>query len=329
MGKVINKTKERIQKEIEKIVQRKKLNNDRERVINAIALDYYMFYYGAVGVDKEREDEIVGLGKEFPEWRNLLNIFYKTLQTSDFSMIKPMYSEFCRLINCGSEKEIAGTELAYALGLNDIELMKSVVSKVYDGTESGKKYVATLIVNAINGSKSDVSSTVDKFLSENAEFAKDENIIIALINNGTNGVTAATKYCAKYPIISANKTVAKRVVENIYANFDEINLERSIMRENCNAYLRTGKTDTALAKQIREQYYFLQGRKAKVEALLMYLKTVKSANSLCGNRFKINGETLDAVWNELNTVYEETRNIAKFSGRSALRTRNTVPILEH
>ena len=266
MGKVIDKTKERIQKEIERIMQRKKLNNDRERVINTIALDYYMFYYGAVDIDKERVDEIIGLGKEFPEWSNLLNIFYRTLQTSDFSKIKPMYSEFCRLISYGSEKEIAGTELTYALELGDPELMKSVVAKIYDGTEDSRKNAAMLIADAINNSKADASGTVDKFLSQNAEFARDENIIVALINNGTNGIVSAAKYCAKYPIVSANKTIAKRVVENIYSNLDKIGLEQFLMRSNCNAYLKTGKTDAALAKQIKEQYYFLQSRKAETEA---------------------------------------------------------------
>lgn len=327
MGKVIDKTKERIQKEIEKIMQRKKLNNDRERVINTIALDYYMFYYGAVDIDKERADEIIGLGKEFPEWSNLLNIFYRTLQTSDFSKIKPMYSEFCRLISYGSEKEIAGTELTYALGLGDPELMKSVVAKIYDGTEDSRKNAAMLIADAINNSKADASDTVDKFLSQNAEFARYENIIVALINNGTNSITSAAKYCAKYPIVSANKTIAKRVVENIYFNLDKIGLEQFLMRSNCNAYLKTGKTDAALAKQIKEQYYFLQSRKAETEALLRYLKTVKSTNSLCGNRLKINGEKFDAVCDKLNTAYKENQNNNR-PVAPALRTGNMVPILE-
>lgn len=327
MGKVIDKTKERIQKEIEKIMQRKKLNNDRERVINTIALDYYMFYYGAVDIDKERADEIIGLGKEFPEWSNLLNIFYRTLQTSDFSKIKPMYSEFCRLISYGSEKEIAGTELTYALGLGDPELMKSVVAKIYDGTEDSRKNAAMLIADAINNSKADASDTVDKFLSQNAEFARYENIIVALINNGTNSITSAAKYCAKYPIVSANKTIAKRVVENIYSNLDKIGLEQFLMRSNCNAYLKTGKTDAALAKQIKEQYYFLQSRKAETEALLRYLKTVKSTNSLCGNRLKINGEKFDAVCDKLNTAYKENQNNNR-PVAPALRTGNMVPILE-
>lgn len=327
MGKVIDKTKERIQKEIEKIMQRKKLNNDRERVINTIALDYYMFYYGAVDIDKERADEIIGLGKEFPEWSNLLNIFYRTLQTSDFSKIKPMYSEFCRLISYGSEKEIAGTELTYALGLGDPELMKSVIAKIYDGTEDSRKNAAMLIADAINNSKADASDTVDKFLSQNAEFARYENIIVALINNGTNSITSAAKYCAKYPIVSANKTIAKRVVENIYSNLDKIGLEQFLMRSNCNAYLKTGKTDAALAKQIKEQYYFLQSRKAETEALLRYLKTVKSTNSLCGNRLKINGEKFDAVCDKLNTAYKENQNNNR-PVAPALRTGNMVPILE-
>lgn len=327
MGKVIDKTKERIQKEIERIMQRKKLNNDRERVINTIALDYYMFYYGAVDIDKERADEIIGLGKEFPEWSNLLNIFYRTLQTSDFSKIKPMYSEFCRLISYGSEKEIAGTELTYALELGDPELMKSVVAKIYDGTEDSRKNAAMLIADAINNSKSDASGTVDKFLSQNAEFARDENIIVALINNGTNGIVSAAKYCAKYPIVSANKTIAKRVVENIYSNLNKIGLEQFLMRSNCNAYLKTGKTDAALAKQIKEQYYFLQSRKAETEALLRYLKTVKSTNSLCGNRLKINGEKFDAVCDKLNTAYKENQNNNR-PVAPALRTGNMVPILE-
>lgn len=329
MGKVIDKTKERIQKEIERIMQRKKLNNDRERVINTIALDYYMFYYGAVDIDKERADEIIGLGKEFPEWSNLLNIFYRTLQTSDFSKIKPMYSEFCRLISYGSEKEIAGTELTYALGLGDPELMKSVVAKIYDGTEDSRKNAAMLIADAINNSKADASGTVDKFLSQNAEFARDENIIVALINNGTNGIVSAAKYCAKYPIVSANKTIAKRVVENIYSNLNKIGLEQFLMRSNCNLYLKTGKTDAALAKQIKEQYYFLQSRKAETEALLRYLKTVKSTNSLCGNRLKINGEKFDAVCDKLNTAYKETQHNAKPIIAPALRTGNMVPVLEH
>lgn len=329
MGKVIDKTKQRIQKEIEKIMQRKKLNNDRERVINTIALDYYMFYYGAVDIDKERSDEIVGLGKEFPEWSNLLNIFYRTLKTSDFSKIKPMYSEFCRLINYGSEKEIAGTELTYALGLNDPDLMKGVVTKIYDGTESSRKNTSMLIADAINSTKSDVSAAMDKFLSENTEFAKDENVIVTLINNGTNGVVAAAKYCAKYPIVSASKTIAKTVIENIYVNLDEISLERVTMRENCNAYARTGKTNAALAKQIRAQYYFLQGKKAETEALLRYLNTVKSTNSLCGNRLKINGKSFDAVCDELNTAYKETQDITKSAGTPALRPLNIMPILEH
>lgn len=327
MGKVIDKTKERIQKVIERIMQRKKLNNDRERVINTIALDYYMFYYGAVDIDKERADEIIGLGKEFPEWSNLLNIFYRTLQTSDFSKIKPMYSEFCRLISYGSEKEIAGTELTYALGLGDPELMKSVVAKIYDGTEDSRKIAAMLIADAINNSKADASGTVDKFLSQNAEFARDENIIVALINNGTNGIVSAAKYCAKYPIVSANKTIAKRVVENIYSNLNKIGLEQFLMRSNCNAYLKTGKTDAALAKQIKEQYYFLQSRKAETEALLRYLKTVKSTNSLCGNRLKINGEKFDAVCDKLNTAYKENQNNNR-PVAPALRTGNMVPILE-
>lgn len=327
MGKVIDKTKERIQKEIEKIMQRKKLNNDRERVINTIALDYYMFYYGAVDIDKERADEIIGLGEEFPEWSNLLNIFYRTLQTSDFSKIKPMYSEFCRLISYGSEKEIAGTELTYALGLGDPELMKSVVAKIYDGTEDSRKNAAMLIADAINNSKADASGTVDKFLSQNAEFARDENIIVALINNGTNGIVSAAKYCAKYPIVSANKTIAKRVVENIYSNLNKIGLEQFLMRSNCNAYLKTGKTDAVLAKQIKEQYYFLQSRKAETEALLRYLKTVKSTNSLCGNRLKINGEKFDAVCDKLNTAYKENQNNNR-PVAPALRTGNMVPILE-
>lgn len=327
MGKVIDKTKERIQKEIERIMQRKKLNNDRERVINTIALDYYMFYYGAVDIDKERADEIIGLGKEFPEWSNLLNIFYRTLQTSDFSKIKPMYSEFCRLISYGSEKEIAGTELTYALGLGDPELMKSVVAKIYDGTEDSRKNAAMLIADAINNSKADASGTVDKFLSQNAEFARDENIIVALINNGTNGIVSAAKYCAKYPIVSANKTIAKRVVENIYSNLNKIGLEQFSMRNNCNAYLKTGKTDAALAKQIKEQYYFLQSRKAETEALLRYLKTVKSTNCLCGNRLKINGEKFDAVCDKLNTAYKENQNNNR-PVAPALRTGNMVPILE-
>lgn len=327
MGKVIDKTKERIQKEIERIMQRKKLNNDRERVINTIALDYYMFYYGAVDIDKERADEIIGLGEEFPEWSNLLNIFYRTLQTSDFSKIKPMYSEFCRLISYGSEKEIAGTELTYALELGDPELMKSVVAKIYDGTEDSRKNAAMLIADAINNSKADASGTVDKFLSQNAEFARDENIIVALINNGTNGIVSAAKYCAKYPIVSANKTIAKRVVENIYSNLNKIGLEQFLMRSNCNAYLKTGKTDAALAKQIKEQYYFLQSRKAETEALLRYLKTVKSTNSLCGNRLKINGEKFDAVCDKLNTAYKENQNNNR-PVAPALRTGNMVPILE-
>ena len=309
MKKEVGKVRKKIVDWLNKLKQKGELKNNIQKVLNTVAIDYYMYYFGAVDIEPQSIEEIKQLGKEYPEWNNLLEIFYKTLETNDFSKIKSMFEDFENMIAHRSEKEIAPKEIVYALNLGDYELLTKIRERLIKVLKVSKEEFSEMLISGIKQCGEDCVFVLGELLKNDNQLLSNSAIAKTLVASGAKGTKLATDMCLKSTKIATDKNLLDTINSLLQQNIVKIQNNNLAIKKGCRCYINaTTKNKEHYATKVREMVKLNEYLIKHTDALFYYLKTAINVNISTGKYIKIGKIDAKEKYDELELLYHEAQN---------------------